>query len=45
MLMDSVGSILEERELVCLNDGRGTRIDVHMGMESVLDLTLCQQFG
>ena len=26
--------------LVCLNDGRGTRIDVAIGKESALDLTL-----
>lgn len=35
-----VEDLIEERELVCLNDGRGTRIDVHTGIESVLDLTL-----
>lgn len=33
-----VDDLIEERELVCLNDG--TRIDVHTGIESVLDLTL-----
>ncbi len=33
-------TLLEQRELVCLNDGRETRIDVHTGMESVFDLTL-----
>jgi len=26
--------------MVCLNDGRGTRIDVHTGNISALDLTL-----
>lgn len=33
-------ALLEEKELVCLNDGRSTRIDAHTGRESVLDLTL-----
>lgn len=33
-----VETLLDERELVCLNDGRGTRVDVHTGRESVLDL-------
>lgn len=31
---------MEENELVCLNDGRKTRIDVHTGKGSALDLTL-----
>lgn len=35
-----VEELIEERELVCFNDGRGRRIDPRMGMESVLDLTL-----
>ncbi len=33
-------TLSEERELVCLNNGRGTRVDVHTERESVLDLTL-----
>ncbi|XDV52299.1 hypothetical protein PO909_021042 [Leuciscus waleckii] len=35
-----IEELLEERNMVCLNDGRGTRIDVHTGNISVLDLTL-----
>lgn len=35
-----VEELLDERELVCLNDGRGTRLDVRTGKESVFDLTL-----
>ena len=31
---------LEEEELVCLNDGSGTRIDVSRGTETAIDLTL-----
>jgi len=31
---------MDERELVCLNDGRGTRINVSTGKESVSDITL-----
>lgn len=32
--------LLEERELVCLNYGNKTRIDIRTGKESALDLTL-----
>lgn len=32
--------LLEEHNLVCLNDGRGTRLDVHTGNMSALDLTM-----
>lgn len=32
--------IMEEANLVCINDRRGTRIDVHTGKMSALDLTL-----
>ena len=43
-LDDVNGSVLErfleEEELVCLNDGSGTRIDVSRGTESAIDLTL-----
>ncbi|CAJ1057143.1 RNA-directed DNA polymerase from mobile element jockey [Xyrichtys novacula] len=35
-----VEELMEERELVCLNDGRGTRIDVRTGNESAIDITL-----
>ncbi|KAK7899409.1 hypothetical protein WMY93_020262 [Mugilogobius chulae] len=35
-----VEALLEENDLVCLNDGRGTRYDVCTGRKSVLDLTL-----
>lgn len=35
-----IEELLEEKQMVCLNDGRGTRIDVYTGNTSVLDLTL-----
>ncbi len=35
-----IEQLLEEKELVCLNDGKRTRLDVHTGNMSVLDLTL-----
>ena len=35
-----VEELMEEKRLVCLNDGRATRIDINTGHESVLDLTL-----
>ncbi len=31
---------IDEKHLVCINDGRNTRIDVNTGKESVLDLML-----
>lgn len=31
---------MEEKGLMCLNDGRGTRIDVNTGNRSAIDLTL-----
>lgn len=31
---------MDKRELVSLNDGRGTRINLQTGFESALDLTL-----
>lgn len=34
-----IEQLLEEKDLVCLNDGRRTRLDVHTGNMSVLDLT------
>ena len=44
---DSNGRIIEEfmeeRGLVCLNDGTGTRIDVTRGVESVVDITLASK--
>lgn len=38
-----VEEFLEEMDLVCLNDGRGTRIDVGRGVESSIDLTLVSE--
>lgn len=35
-----IEELLEEKGMVCVNDGRGTRIDVGTGNTSVLDLTL-----
>lgn len=35
-----IEELLDEKNLVCLNDGSKTRIDIHTGKESVLDLTL-----
>uniref|UniRef100_A0A3B3Q2D7 Reverse transcriptase domain-containing protein n=1 Tax=Paramormyrops kingsleyae TaxID=1676925 RepID=A0A3B3Q2D7_9TELE len=35
-----IEELLEEKNLVCLNDGTKTRIEVRTGRESVLDLTL-----
>ena len=35
-----VEEVLEERDLICLNDGRDTRIDISSGRETVIDLTL-----
>lgn len=35
-----IEELLDEKDLVCINDGSNTRIDVHTGKESVLDLTL-----
>lgn len=35
-----IEEFMEEKELVCLNDGSGTRIDVARGTESVIDLTI-----
>lgn len=35
-----IEELLDEKYLVCLNDGSSTRIDVNTGKESVLDLTL-----
>ena len=32
--------LLDGQNLVCVNDGRGTRIDVNTGKESALDLTI-----
>lgn len=39
---DINGQVMEElrKELVCLNNGRGTRINARKSKESVLDLTL-----
>lgn len=35
-----IEDLLDERNLMCLNDGNKTRIDVNTGKESVLDFTL-----
>lgn len=35
-----IEQLLEDNNLVCLNDGRGTRIDVHTGKSSALVLTI-----
>lgn len=41
---DSNGEVIEEmlseRNMVCVNDGRKTRVDVRTGRESALDLTI-----
>ena len=37
---EAIKELLEEKSMVCINDGRGTRLDVHTGNTSVLDLTL-----
>jgi len=34
-----IEEMLDEKNLVCLNNGVGTRIDVNTGKESVLDLS------
>lgn len=34
---------MDERSLVCLNDGRGTRVNITAGAESALDITLERQ--
>lgn len=35
-----VEEFMEEKELVCLNDGTGKRIDIARGTESTVDITL-----
>lgn len=35
-----IEDLLDKKELVCLNDVRGTRINLQTGIESALDLTL-----
>ena len=32
--------LVDQNKLVCLNDGRGTRVNVNTGSESVLYITL-----
>lgn len=34
---------MDEKELVCLNDGSGTRIHLNKGTETAIDLTLVSQ--
>ncbi len=44
---DQNGNVLEEmlewKDLICLNDGRNTRVDVAQGRTSAIDLTLASQ--
>ncbi len=35
-----IEDLMDDKELVCLNDGRGTRINITTGNESALDITL-----
>ncbi len=35
-----IEELMEDRNLVCMNDGRGTRINIKTGKESAIDLTL-----
>jgi len=35
-----IEEIMEMKNLVCLNDGSGTKINIRMGTESAIDLTL-----
>ena len=35
-----IEELMEDKNLVCLNDGRGTRMGIRTSNESVLDLTL-----
>ncbi|KAL2082812.1 hypothetical protein ACEWY4_022630 [Coilia grayii] len=37
---DIILEFMDEEELVCLNDGSGTRMDIARGTESAIDLTL-----
>lgn len=38
-----IEEILDEKELVCLNDGTCTRVHVARGSESAIDLTIATQ--
>ncbi|MCI4382155.1 hypothetical protein PGIGA_G00260520 [Pangasianodon gigas] len=38
-----IEELMDEKELVCLNDGSGTRVNLGKGTESALDLTLVSQ--
>lgn len=40
-----IEELLEEKQMVCLDDGRGTRIEVRTGNTSVLDLTVSRNLG
>ncbi len=35
-----IEDLMDDKELVCINDGRGTRINITTGNESALDITL-----
>ena len=35
-----IEDLMEDRDLVCMNDGRGTRVKITTGTESALDITL-----
>ena len=37
---ETVEELRDEMTLVCLNDGRGTRVNITAGAESALDITL-----
>lgn len=37
---ETVGELMDEMNLACLNDGRGTRVNITAGAESALDMTL-----
>lgn len=35
-----IEEFIEEEELVCINDGTGTRLDIARGTESAIDITI-----
>lgn len=35
IITDANGKFIEEKSMVCITDGRGTRLDVHTGSTSV----------
>ena len=40
-----IEDLMDERDLVCVNDGRGTRVNITAGTESALDITLVSNIG